>query len=52
MRDPCKYCPGEPHKSTCRHNCKTYKAVVKEDTRKGLIEIGRAAHDRIVRAQK
>ena len=52
MYDPCERCPCILHQDVCRKFCTVYKAAAREDTRKGLIEIGRATHDRLVRAQK
>lgn len=52
MYDPCAQCPCIVHQGTCRKFCAKYKAAVVDDARKGLIEIGRSAHDRFVRTQK
>lgn len=52
MYDPCAQCPCIVHQDTCRKFCSAYKAAVADDARKGLIEIGRSAHDRFVRTQK
>lgn len=52
MYDPCVRCPCILRREVCRSFCTTYKAAVREDVRKGLVEIGRATHDRLVRAEK
>lgn len=52
MYDPCKQCQNCPRQHICRNFCTTYKTAVREDTRKGLAEIGMATHDRLTRAQK
>lgn len=52
MYDPCAHCPCILQQEICRNFCTVYKAAVKEDTRKGLIEYGQSVHDRILRTLK
>lgn len=52
MYDPCARCPCILRQEVCKQFCTAYKAAVREDARKAMVEYGVAAHDRIVRAQK
>jgi hypothetical protein len=52
MYDPCVRCPRILRKAMCRKFCTIYKAAVRHDVHNGMIELTRALHNRIVRAQK
>lgn len=52
MYDPCERCPCILRQEICKQFCTAYKAAVREEARKGLIDYNQQVHYRIVRAQK